>query len=100
MFAGHVGAALIGGRGERRANLGLLALFLPGAGLSRARAGGILVVTLTALAMTVLGATVAPPPPSSAAMAASSLVTVLVVCLLLGRLGRHPTSQSSSPPLP
>ena len=63
-------------------------LFLPGSGLSHARAGGITALSVGILAFTVVGMTIAPPPPSAAAMAASSLLALAVVCALFGWLGR------------
>ena len=70
---------------------GGLYLFVPSAGLPRARKLWLTVLTLLILAFTVVGMTVAPPPPSSMAMAASSLVTLIVVCALVFWLGRLPS---------
>lgn len=67
-----------------------LSLFLSGAGLSRAKKLGLMVLCLVVLAFTVMGMTVAPPPPSVNAMAVTSLITIAAVCALAGRLGRHP----------
>lgn len=60
-----------------------LALYLPGAALSRARKVWLAALCLLVLAFTVAGMTVAPPPPSAKAMASSSLVTIGVVCALV-----------------
>ncbi|MCG2592748.1 hypothetical protein LZ009_08125 [Ramlibacter sp. XY19] len=62
-------------------------LFLSGAGLSRAKAAGLVGLCGSVLAMTIAGMTVAPPPPSAAAMAASSLGAIVVVVALLAWLG-------------
>jgi hypothetical protein len=67
-----------------------LYLFVPGAGLSRARRGSLTVLSLLVLVFTVVGMTVATPPPSVTAMAASSLVAILVVYALAGWLGKLP----------
>ena len=60
-----------------------LALFLPGAQLSRARKTCLAVLCVVVLVFTVLGMTIAPAPPSAAAMASSSLATIAVVCALV-----------------
>ena len=70
--------------------LGGLWLFIPGAGLSRARAVSLTQLTLLVLALTAAGMTIAPPPPSARAMAVSSLATLIVVCALAGWLGKLP----------
>ena len=67
-----------------------LFLFVSGAGLSRAKKLGLMVLCLVVLASTVIGMTVAPPPPSVNAMAATSLITIAAVCALAGWLGKRP----------
>jgi hypothetical protein len=104
----HIAELPIAGAGSMKVGLGLwhsmpvalaaealiaaagLALFLSGAGLSRAKKLWLTVLCLVILAFTVIGMTVAPPPPSVNTMAATSLVTIAVVCALAGRLGRRP----------
>jgi hypothetical protein len=66
-----------------------LLLFVPGAGLSRAKALALTALCLVCLALTVAGMTVAPPPPSVPAMASSSLGTIAVVCAVAWWLGRR-----------
>lgn len=66
-----------------------LYLFLSGSALSRARKIALTVLTLSILAFTIVGMTVAPPPPSALAMAASSLAIIVIVCALFGWLGRR-----------
>jgi hypothetical protein len=65
-----------------------LFLFLSGAGLTRAKKGGLAALCLLVLGFTVAGMTVAPPPPSVVAMAASSLATIILVSALAGWLGK------------
>lgn len=65
-----------------------LALFLPGAQLSRSRKAWLLVLCVVVLVFTVLGMTVAPAPFSANASASSSLVTISVVCALICWLAR------------
>jgi hypothetical protein len=67
-----------------------LYLFLSGAGLSRTKKLGLMMLCLVVLASTVIGMTVAPPPPSVNAMAMTSLVTIAVVGALAGWLGKRP----------
>jgi len=68
-----------------------LCLFVRGANLSRSRKLGLTALSISLLAFTVVGMTVAPPPPSAAAMAASSMVTIVAVCALAGWLGKQAT---------
>ncbi len=63
-------------------------LFLPDAGLPRARMLGLLALCVVVFLLTIAGMTIAPPPPSVTAMAASSLATIVVVSAVLGWLGR------------
>jgi membrane-bound metal-dependent hydrolase YbcI (DUF457 family) len=65
-------------------------LFVAGAGLSRARATGLIALCVLILVVTVAGMTVAPPPPSALAMAESSLAVIAVVSALASWLGRRP----------
>ena len=60
-----------------------LALFLPGASLSRARKTWFAALCLLVLAFTMVGMTVAPPPPSAGTMASSSLATIALICALV-----------------
>jgi hypothetical protein len=66
-----------------------LALFIPGCGLARGRAIGLVTLSLLILAFTVAGMTLAPPPPSAFAMAGSSFVTLVTVCALFAWLGKR-----------
>jgi hypothetical protein len=72
-----------------------LYLFLSGASLSRVRKSWLAALTLTVLAFTVAGMTVAPPPPSVTAMAVSSLITLAVVSIVASWLGRSPPASGS-----
>jgi hypothetical protein len=67
-----------------------LALFVPGAGLSRGRAWVLTAVVVLVMGFTAAGMTLAPPPPSPQAMAATSLVTLIAVCALIGWIARRP----------
>ncbi len=73
-------------------------LFVPGAGLTRAKALGLAGASLAILGFTIAGMTIAPAPPSAQAMAASSLVTLVVVCLLMCWLGRRPGERMGREP--
>jgi len=74
-------------------------LFLPGAGLARARSAALAALTLLTLVFTILGMTIAPAPPSAHAMAVSSLLTIVVVCALAGWLGNPNRSPKSAGPV-
>ena len=65
-------------------------LFMRGSALSRTRSFALAAMSLSLLAFTIVGMTIAPPPPSAFAMAGSSLVTLVLVCALACRLGRLP----------
>ena len=67
-----------------------LCLYLPGAGLPRARKLWLAALCLMSLAFTVAGMTIAPAPPSAAAMATTSLVTVLLVGAAACWIGASP----------
>lgn len=69
-------------------------LFVPGAGLSRAKSVSLTMLTLVTLGLTIAGMTIAPPPPSPMAMAVSSLVTIALICILAGWLGTAPREKS------
>ncbi|MCB9727838.1 MAG: hypothetical protein H6746_05030 [Deltaproteobacteria bacterium] len=66
-----------------------LVLYLPRAGLSRARSVALAALTLATLGFTIAGMTVAPPPPSPQAMAGSSLVTIALTAALIAWLDRR-----------
>jgi hypothetical protein len=72
-----------------------LALFLPGAGLPRAKSGGLAVLCLVCLAFTIAGMTIAPPPPSAPAMAYGSLATIAATCAIAWGLGGRPRSDAA-----
>ncbi|MEO8102587.1 MAG: hypothetical protein ABI790_08675 [Betaproteobacteria bacterium] len=108
----HVAELPLAGPGSMKVGLGLwqhmapalgvetlivaagLWLFVPGAGLSRAKAVSLTILTLVTLGVTIAGMTIAPPPPSAMAMAASSLATIALLCILAGWLGKAPREKS------
>jgi hypothetical protein len=67
-----------------------LCLFIAGSRLPRGRSISLATLSLSVLAFTVAGMTIAPAPPSAQAMAASSLGALVVVCALTAWLARLP----------